>query len=268
MSAGSILAHRFDGDGEPLLLLNGGMMSIAAWEPIAGPLKKRYRVLRCDFRGQLLSPGTPHPEMAGNVRDLVALLDDAGIRRVHVAGASFGAEAGLLLAALAPERIRSLIAVTATDAVTDAMRAAGEPLRRIIGEILSQGGDRGRFHDVLVESVFSSRWARAHARELNNRRAQIAQIPDFWFDSLLGIIACFERLDLRPHLGKIRCPTLVVIAGDDQVMPTERSEALSAAIEGAEIAIHLEAGHALVAEQPRWLVETCLEFLERGEAGR
>lgn len=261
-----ILGHQFDGEGEPLLVLNGGMMSIAGWEAIAGPLKKRFRVLRCDFRGQLLSPGTPHPEMAGNVGDLLALLDAAGIERTHVLGASFGAEAGLLLAASAPERVRSLIAVTATDYATPAMRDAGDPLRRVIGEVLDGDEDRGRFHDELVKGVFSADWARDHARELKNRRAQIAQIPDPWFESLLGLIACFERIDLRPQLGDIRCPTLVVIAGDDQVMPEERSRALAAAITGAEVAIYSAAGHALVAEQPRWLVETCLEFLKRHNA--
>lgn len=268
MSAGNdgLLGHQFDGEGEPLLLLNGGMMSIAGWEAITGPLKKRFRVLRCDFRGQLLSPGTPHPEMAGNVGDLLALLDNAGIERVHVLGASFGAEAGLLLAASAPERVRSLIAVTATDYATSAMRDAGDPLRRIIGEILDGAEDRGRFHDELVRGVFSADWARDHAQELKNRRAQIAQIPDPWFESLLGLIACFEGLDLRPRLGSIQCPTLVVIAGDDQVMPGERSRALAAAIAGAEVVLHPDAGHALIAEQPRWLVETCLDFLKRHNA--
>lgn len=260
---GELLTYRLDGEGEPLLLLNGGMMSIGAWEAIAGPLKKSYRVLRCDFRGQLLSPGEPHAEMAGNVGDLVALLDAAGVDRAHVVGASFGAEAGLLLAALEPDRIHSLIAVTATDYATEAIRDAGAPLRRIIGEILTEGGDRGRFHDVMVEGVFSADWASAHARELAARRAQIALIPDPWLTNLQGLIACFEGLDLRPHLGKIRCSTLVVLAGDDRVMPAERSRALAAAITGAETAEHPESGHALVAEQPRWLVETCLEFLER-----
>lgn len=260
---GELLTYRVDGEGEPLLLLNGGMMSIAAWDAIAGPLEKRYRVLRCDFRGQLLSPGEPHADMAGNVRDLVALLDHAGLDAVHVVGASFGAEAGLLLAATAPEQVRSLIAVTATDVATEAMRQSGAPMRRILRDILAEGGDRARFHDVLVEGVFSERWARGHARELKNRRAQIAQIPDPWFRSLLGLLDCFDGLDLRPHLGRIRCPTLVVIAGDDRVMPAERSRALAAAIAGAEVVERPEVGHALVAEEPRWLVETCLEFLGR-----
>ncbi len=264
-TSNEILVHRFDGEGDPLLVLNGGMMSITGWDAIADPLKKHYRVLRCDFRGQLLSAGAAHHDMESNVRDLLALLDAAEIDRVHILGASFGAEAGLLLSALAPERVRSLIAVTATDYVTQPMRDGGDPLREVIHEVLNGEEDRGRFHDVLVESVFSPRWVRDHARELKLRRAQFAQIPDPWFKSLLGIVACFESLDLRPHLASIRCPTLVVIAGDDQVMPVERSRALAAAIRDAWVVEYPEAGHALVAEQPRWLVKKCLEFLERQE---
>jgi len=52
-----VLTHRIDGDGPPLLLLNGGLMSIGTWQPFADALSPRYRVTRCDFRGQLLTPG-------------------------------------------------------------------------------------------------------------------------------------------------------------------------------------------------------------------
>ena len=260
-----ILAHRLDGDGEAgtVVLLNGGMMSIAAWEPIARPFAERYRVLRCDFRGQLLSPGEPPGELDGHVADVVALLDHLGIERSHVVGASFGAEVGLLLAALVPERVSSLVAVTATDVVTRRMRRKGKPIRGVIGEILAGAEDRGRFHDVLVEDVFSPAWASEHREELAVRRGQIAQLPDGWFRALLGLLDCVEAVDLRPHLAKIECPTLVVIAGDDRVMPRKRSQALADTLADAEVTELGGAGHALVAEDPQWLVTTCLEFLDR-----
>ena len=54
-----VLTHRIDGDGPPLLLLNGGLMSIAVWQPFADALSSTRRVIRCDFRGQLLTPGPP-----------------------------------------------------------------------------------------------------------------------------------------------------------------------------------------------------------------
>jgi predicted alpha/beta hydrolase family esterase len=58
----------------------------------------------------------------------------------------------------------------------------------------------------------------------------------------------------------------VVIAQDDQVMPPERSRALAAAI-GAEVVVHPESGHALVAEDPVWVGEAVHRFLARIDAG-
>jgi hypothetical protein len=45
-------------------------------------------------------------------------------------------------------------------------------------------------------------------------------------------------------------------------MPPERGRALAAAIPGARLAEHPTSGHALVAEEPEWLVERALTFLE------
>ncbi|MCP4658056.1 MAG: alpha/beta fold hydrolase [bacterium] len=264
MSGAAILAHRLDGDGETVLLLNGGMMSIASWEPVAQRLQSRYRLLRCDFRGQLLVPGPAHRELAGNVDDLVALLDELALERVHVLGTSFGAEVGLLLAALRPERVRSLVAVTATDYAATPLHQGTERLRTIVSDI-RRGDERGRFHDELIAEVYSAAYLRSHRQELQARREQMASLPEVWFEGLDGILACTETLDLRPFLSRIRCPSLVIIAGDDQVMPVERSRALAAAI-GAEVAELAGSGHALVAEQPEWLAERCLAFLDRQPA--
>ena len=73
-----ILTHRVDGEGPPLVLLNGGMMSLSAWEPIARRLAERHRVIRCDFRGQLLSPGAARASMEEHADDVAALLDALG----------------------------------------------------------------------------------------------------------------------------------------------------------------------------------------------
>ena len=125
-----VLTHRVDGDGSPLLLLNGGMMSMAAWEPIARRLAARHRVIRCDFRGQLLSPGPPCASMEDHADDVAALLDALGETRVDVVAASFGAYVGLLLAARHPERVHSLVAATVTDVADEGV---GEPGARLPG---------------------------------------------------------------------------------------------------------------------------------------
>ena len=50
------LYHQSEGAGEPLILLNGIAMSVVSWDVVARPLARQYRVIRCDFRGQLMTP--------------------------------------------------------------------------------------------------------------------------------------------------------------------------------------------------------------------
>lgn len=261
--SGGLLGHRLEGErGEVVLLLNGGMMTFAAWAPVTAGLLDAYRVLGCDFRGQLRSPGEGHSRLIDHVPDLVALLDALGLGAVHVLGVSFGAEVGLLLAALHPARVRTLALVTAADRSPPGMREDSRELRALAREALA-GGDRGAFHDALVQGVYSTAYLDAHAEELAARRAQVGTLPEAWYAGLLGILASVEEFDLSPWLDRIDCPTLVVHAALDAVMPAERVQALAAAIAGAELAVHPASGHGLVVEDPQWLARTYRDFLAR-----
>ncbi len=258
------LGHQLKGtDGEIILLLNGGMMSYTAWAPITAGLRAHgYRVLGCDFRGQMRSPGDAHPRLEEHALDVLTLLDTLGLNSVHVLGTSFGGEVGLLLAALHPTRVRTLTAVTAVDRTPPGMAENSREMRGIIRDILN-GGDHGRFHDKLVKDIYSAAWRAAHAEELKARRAQLAELPHSFYRGLLGILACIEDFDLTPQLSDITCPTLVVHATDDTVMPAERVRALLEAISGAELRVHLTAGHVLVMEDPPWVVREYIDFLAR-----
>jgi pimeloyl-ACP methyl ester carboxylesterase len=262
VTTGDLLAHRVEGEGEPLLLLNGGLMTYAAWEPLSARLRRRHRLVLCDLRGQLLSPGLAPSDLTGNVADLTALLDHLGIEAVHVLGASYGGEIALLLAALAPRRVRSLVAVTVADYADETMRADSEAWRELLAAAADKE-NRGRFYEHLVESVYSDAFRERFGKELAARRSQVAAMPDDWWRSLQSIFEAVASLDLRPHLGAIRCPAMIVSAASDRLMPSGRSLALAAAIAGAETNIHESSGHALVAEDPAWLARVSLDFLAR-----
>ena len=109
------LTHRVSGQGEPLLLLNGALMSLAAWQPLMARLEKSWKVIRCDFRGQFFSLGEQEPPLDAHIRDVLALLDHLALRRVHIAGVSFGSLAALRMAARHPERVASIAAITSSD---------------------------------------------------------------------------------------------------------------------------------------------------------
>lgn len=264
MDGGSIPSHEVTGAaaGEPVLLLNGGMMTWAAWGTVAERLERHHRVVRFDFRGQARTPGPAPTTLEGHAEDAVRLLDHLEIPAAHLVGTSFGALVGSVVAGRHPGRALSFVAATAVDRSTPETRESTRSMRRLVAGVVA-GGDRGAFHERLLADVFSTAWRRRQAAALEERRRQLDLVPAAWFVELDRILAAVEDFDLGADLAAIACPTLVVLAGDDAVMPAERSRAMAAAIPGAAVAVHPEAGHALVAEDPGWLADEVERFLER-----
>jgi pimeloyl-ACP methyl ester carboxylesterase len=69
------------------------------------------------------------------------------------------------------------------------------------------------------------------------------------------------RVDRRPDLPKIKCPTIVVCGRDDAALPLFLSEEIAAAIKGSELIVIEQCGHLTTMEKPeettailkRWL---------------
>jgi 3-oxoadipate enol-lactonase len=198
--------------------------------------------------------------LEGQTEELVRLLDALGIDRVHAVGASFGAEVGVILAAVHPDRVASLAAITATDCLTPRMRDDLRGLRSVCREAIA-GGDRGRVFDAIAPATFGKAYAAAHAELLGARRGLFASLPRAWFAGLEALLAALEQLDLEPYRGRVKCPTLVVAAAEDAVFPVEHSRALAGMIQEATLAVVEGSGHALIVEKPRELVAILEEFL-------
>jgi 3-oxoadipate enol-lactonase len=257
-----MIYHQVDGTGEPLLLLNGIAMTAASWGQVAERLAERFTVIRCDLRGQLMSPGTPPADVGEHVGDVVEVLDELGLDAVHVLATSFGGAVGALLAARSPKRVRSLVSVASADGFTDVMAAEVARWRAGVVESLD-GGDRGVLSDVLEPVVYSPAYVESHRAERALRRHQIATLPTRWFSDLIGLLDSAESFSLAAELGDIRCPTLVVAAELDGFIPVERCRALAGAIPGAEFEIIEGAGHAVVVENAGAVVALARDFVAR-----
>lgn len=261
-----ILTSRVDGSGPPLLLLNGGLMSIAAWEPILPLFDDAFRVIRCDFRGQLLSPGTPHADLTGHADDLVALLDHLGIDRAHFVGPSFGGIVAMLAAARHPERVASLVVATATQRLTDSMREDSRALREAAAAA-AEGGDKTQVFRLLAPNTFSEAWRATQPPDfVEQRAAQFALLPASFFAGVAGLMRALDTLDLERELPRIAAPTLVIGAELDRVFPIDHSRVIAAAIPAAVLEVIPGAGHAAVIEKPREFVDLVVGFIRSRES--
>ncbi len=73
--------------------------------------------------------------------------------------------------------------------------------------------------------------------------------------------AIIGRIDSRPHLGAIRCPTQVVAAREDALMPVELLQELASAIPRARLAVIERSGHMASLEQPEEVTKILLDWL-------
>ncbi len=106
--------YEIAGQGEPLLLLHGGLGSIDMFRPLMPALTERRTVIGVDLQGHgrtLLGKREIDLRSIGN--DMAAVLAQLGYDQVDVLGYSFGGGVGFQLAAQHPQRVRRLAIVSA-----------------------------------------------------------------------------------------------------------------------------------------------------------
>jgi pimeloyl-ACP methyl ester carboxylesterase len=73
--------------------------------------------------------------------------------------------------------------------------------------------------------------------------------------------ACMTRVDSRPMLGSIRCPTLVIVGAQDEPTPPELAEEIAGGIPGARLIKVPECGHFSTLERPETVTKELVAFL-------
>ncbi|WP_249226341.1 alpha/beta fold hydrolase [Entomohabitans teleogrylli] len=105
-------------DGEAVILLHGWPYDINSYASVAPQLAaKGYRVIVPYLRGygntRFLSADTPrNGQPSALAEDTVALMDALGIKQAVFAGFDWGARTADIVAALWPERVKSLVSVS------------------------------------------------------------------------------------------------------------------------------------------------------------
>jgi pimeloyl-ACP methyl ester carboxylesterase len=73
--------------------------------------------------------------------------------------------------------------------------------------------------------------------------------------------AIISRGDSRLLLGRIRCPTLVVVGDRDELTPPELAKEIADGIEGSRLVVVPECGHLSTIEQPEAVNAALIEWL-------
>ena len=233
------------GDGVTLWL-HGWMATPEVFAPLLDRVDMGRNVALAQ-RG--ISSAAESYTIADHGRDVLRVLDLAGIERCTLVGHSMGAKTAQWVASEAPRRIQAL-------ALVNPVPAGALPLPDERSTLFRNAGDnRASFAAILAMA----------SPEL------AVEDRDALVDAAMGLPAeCisrgFDAWSLEDHasrLSAIACPTLIV-GSDDAFLPRELLEgALQAHIEGSELAMIEGAGHYLPLENPDALASTLSAFRRR-----
>lgn len=250
-------------DGPVVVLIPGHTSRIEEYDGLVPRLARRHRVLVLDFPG---SGYAEKPDRAYTLRlyedTVLALLDELGIARAHLAGGSLGGNLVLRLGHRAPERFERLLPWAPGSAWEAQPRVA-----RVIRAIRSYPAF---WPTVWIQSRY---WYR---RDWPGRDAALADTFAYYREVMgPGFVGMYfdmaaEQVErsLFPIASEIRQP--VWLGWGDQDHGANMGEGvarLAALLPRCELRVFPGARHSLAAEIPDALAAALDEFLTRPESG-
>jgi pimeloyl-ACP methyl ester carboxylesterase len=191
--------YEIHGEGEPLVLLHGGLGSTGMFAPILPILTASRQVILVDLQGHGRTTLGERPiRLQDNADDLAALLDQLGYGAVDVAGYSLGGGVALRLAIQHPTKVRRLA-------------------------VISMGFSRDGFYPEMLPQQAAVGAALAGAlKDTPMYKSYVAIAPNpADFPQLLDRIGVLMRTpyDWTAEVKQIKAPTILVFGDSDMFRP-------------------------------------------------
>ena len=205
VASGCRINVRVEGQGEPLLLINGLTRPLGSWFSFAEAMEGRM-IVSFDAPGVGESANSLLPLSIAQLAAIcVAVLDELGLERVDVLGFSLGGAVAQELAGTYPTRVRRLVLAATSCGIGSTL--AGWDMRDGVAVVV-------------------------------NGLVRANPVATIWR------VMAFAAWSSIPYLGSIEAPTLVVCGSEDRVAPIANSRSLANRIPNARL-IELDEGHDL-----------------------
>jgi pimeloyl-ACP methyl ester carboxylesterase len=242
------------GDGPPLLLVHSLLTDAAAFDGIVPQLAREHRVCRVSLPGFDGSTPLQDPTIF-DLADLVAdVMADLGLEaETSVLGNGLGGFVAVALAIRHGDRFDRLIAANCGAVFSPDRVKAFATMSRLVEE-----GGMAAVVDVAVRRIFPDDYLGRHPEVIEERREVLLRVDPGAFAAACRTLA---SMDLRPDLGSIQNPTLVVVGADDATTPPEMAEELVHGVPNAHRVVLDDCGHCPQLQQPEALLGAVELFL-------
>lgn len=223
------------GQGDPILLIHGGLGHADIWANQVIELSKTHKVIVGDSRGHGRSTRDEKPYgydlMAS---DYLALLDFLKVDKTALVGWSDGGIIGLDIAMNYPERLTRLFAQAANVTV-----------------------------DGVDPNVMNNPTFGAFIERCGKDYARLSKTPDQYsaFVDQISHMWASEPAWTKEQLAAIKIPTAIVLGDHDEAITRVHTDYMAAIIPGAKLIILKDASHFAMLQDPAGYTKAVLDFL-------
>jgi pimeloyl-ACP methyl ester carboxylesterase len=254
---GARIHYERAGSGLPVILLHAGIADSRMWGPQVDAFAREFDVIRPDMRGFGRSEMPAGPWSP--VDDVLALIDELGLKPVHLIGCSMGGELAIDFALEHAERISKLVLVGSAYSGFEVMREHGDLFKDLMAA--RQARDYEALNDGMLKLFLDGPkrppgYVAGSVRQLVHEMNERAVRVDFEKSPP-------EEIDppAAERLAEITAPTLVMVGDADVPTILEAGDQLTASIPHARKAVIEDAAHLPNLEHPDEFNRLVLEFL-------
>jgi len=251
------LFYRSDGDGPPVLFIQGLGVDHRGWAGVTRPLAERFRCISFDNRDVGRSATFEGDyDVLDMLGDALGLLDALAIERCHVVGVSMGGVIAQEMAIRHPGRVGRLVLITTYtggDPRGTAIFESQAMLRRIL--------PREEYCRATFWSVYSHEDYRREDGFVEQMIARTAG-NDRWQpqDGYERHVRAVLSANTEGRLHTIAAPTLIIAGAEDILTPARFSLLLDREIPDSRLVVVEGAGHGLIWSHPEVVVEQLERF--------
>lgn len=238
-------------NNSPIVLVHGLFGSRDNLGVLARDLVADHDILQVDMRNHGLSGRSEEMTYPAMAQDLLDTLDASGLDNVTLIGHSMGGKAVMALTALAPERIRGLIAIDVAPvdydvrrhdeifAAINAVTEAGVSTRQQAAAVMREHLDEEGVVQFLLKSFVDGEWR--------------FNVPVLW-DQYSHIVG-WSSVPAWPH------PALFIRGGNSPYVTDAYRDAIVAQFPQARAHVIAGAGHWVHAEKPDAVLRAIRRYL-------
>lgn len=256
---GKKVYYEIYGEGKPIVLLNGIMMSTLSWQVFKNALSSSNQLILVDFLDQGKSDKMEDIKYTQDIQVeiLKALFKELNLKKVNLVGISYGGEVALEFSVKYEEFIDRMVLFNTTPKTSSWLKDIGVAWNRSARDPLD-------YYCTTIPVIYSPKFYNEQSEWMNNRKQLLTDKvfnQKSFMDSMIRLTESADNHDVTKDLPKIKIPTLIVSCENDYITPMAEQKLLHRLISNSELVVLPDTGHGSMYERPVLFVALITGFV-------